>query len=392
MDEAKKGSITATMRGNLLFVHGTGVRLKAYQRMYVAARERARLEGLSVDLVDCEWGNALGIDAPTLSIPGPVPPDQQRAAAEAEQQWAYLDDDPLFELRLLAIESRPAAAAPLGQRPPHEALWQTITAYTPTLELEALLTRVDALEQWPLTWNAIVKATPVARRAVEASGRETADSAMALARALFAELNRRVQAQGLPALGGSVRERLVDRLRVDWGFQVFALAGRIKAMVTGVVRERRREWGDRMWPQLGDILLYQANGETVRTFIRKKIESLPPPVYLLAHSLGGIACVDLLALPDAPDVAGLITVGSQAPLLYELGALHSLKRPVPLPDSFPRWLNLYDPNDMLGYVGAALFPGRVQDVEVTSGELPLAAHSAYWNNEATWSAIKVFIA
>ena len=72
-------------------------------------------------------------------------------------------------------------------------------------------------------------------------------------------------------------------------------------------------------------------------------------------------------------------MGSQSPLLYELGALRSLKRGQPLPSAFPPWINLYDPNDLLSYVAEKLFPGRVNDIKVQSGELPLAAHSAYWN-------------
>jgi hypothetical protein len=47
----------------------------------------------------------------------------------------------------------------------------------------------------------------------------------------------------------------------------------------------------------------------------------------MVHSLGGIACFDMLALPDPPEVARLVTAGSQSPLLYELGALASLKPP-----------------------------------------------------------------
>ncbi|CAN5766056.1 hypothetical protein BH18ACI5_BH18ACI5_27710 [soil metagenome] len=46
---------------------------------------------------------------------------------------------------------------------------------------------------------------------------------------------------------------------------------------------------------------------------------------------------------------------------------------------------------MLSYIAAPLFPGRVEDVEVLSGELPLAAHSAYWNCDETWRAIKTFV-
>jgi len=378
------------MPGSILFVHGTGVRLKSYQRTYVAAGERARTEGIALPLVECEWGVALGIDAPSLSIPGP-PSETEAQREDVLQQWAYLDADPLFELRVLADTPVAPAAAGFGQQPAHEVFWARVLAYTPTLELETLLKRVNAWDAWLDTWATIVKGSPVAYQAVKASGSETADAAMALARALFAELNIRVQAQGLPSLGAAVRDRIVDRLRVDWGFQVFALTARIKGFFTGLLRERRREWSDRVWPPLGDILLYQANGDAIRAFIRTKIESLEPPVYVIAHSLGGIACVDLLAMPDPPAVAGLITVGSQAPLLYELGALRSLGRGTALPPAFPRWINLYDPNDMLSYVAAGLFPGRVDDVEVLSGELPMAAHSAYWNCDETWDAIRTFV-
>ena len=89
-----------------------------------------------------------------------------------------------------------------------------------------------------------------------------------------------------------------------------------KAFLTGVLRGKRLAWTERFSPELGDILVYQSRGAAIRTFIRKKIDAAKPPVYLLAHSLGGIACVDLLGGENPPKVACLITAGSQAPLLY----------------------------------------------------------------------------
>ncbi|HMY74919.1 MAG TPA: hypothetical protein PLQ88_24085 [Blastocatellia bacterium] len=41
-------------------------------------------------------------------------------------------------------------------------------------------------------------------------------------------------------------------------------------------------------------MFYQANSERIGRFIEGKINELEAPVFLLAHSLGGIACVDLL--------------------------------------------------------------------------------------------------
>lgn len=379
-------------RGTLIFVHGTGVRLKQYQKTFVAACDRAQESGIDRQLVECEWGDALGIELPTLSLPGEPSADEKQRRSEAELQWSYLDSEPFFELRLLAADGNALPASRFGQKPAHEVFWERVVAYKPSIEMEALLERGHAASQWPAVWNSIINGSPIAKQAVYASGDDTADAAMALARALFAELNVQVQTQGLPALGAMFRERFVDRLRVDWGQRVFALSAKIKAFFTGLLRERRREWSERISPELGDILLYQANGDKIRDFIRKKIASVEPPVYLLAHSLGGIACVDLLAMENPPHVAGLITVGSQSPLLYELGALRSLAPGHALPSTFPRWINLYDQNDFLSYVGERLFPGKVKDVEVTSGELPLAAHSAYWSCDETWQAIKEFVA
>jgi hypothetical protein len=107
----------------------------------------------------------------------------------------------------------------------------------------------------------------------------------------------------------------------------------------------------------------------------------------LAHSLGGIACVDLLVKKRLEGVVKLITVGSQAPLLYELNALWSLAHGAPLPDSFPDWLNFYDKHDFLSYIGAGLFPGRTTDVLVDNGQPFPEAHSAYWSNPDVWKAI-----
>jgi hypothetical protein len=141
---------------------------------------------------------------------------------------------------------------------------------------------------------------------------------------------------------------------------------------------------------LGDILLYQARGDEVRQFIRDKIMQAMPPVTVVAHSLGGIACVDLLALPNPPPIGCLVTAGSQSPLLYEIGALSSVKPPKPLPPGFPPWLNFYDRNDFLSYVARRLFP-TVTDIEVESGQPFPNSHSAYFGNAAVWQEIREFM-
>jgi pimeloyl-ACP methyl ester carboxylesterase len=144
---------------------------------------------------------------------------------------------------------------------------------------------------------------------------------------------------------------------------------------------------DAAYPFAGDILLYQGRGDQIRGVIREAIHRAVPPVVLLAHSLGGIASVDLLALEPLP-VDLLITVGSQAPFLYEINALHSLAYGDPLPPHYPpRWLNIYDLRDLLSYRGEGLFPGRVTDVKVDNRQPFPDSHSAYWTNAQVWDTI-----
>jgi len=131
-------------------------------------------------------------------------------------------------------------------------------------------------------------------------------------------------------------------------------------------------------------------GQEIRKLIRKRIDSITGKVFVLSHSLGGIACFELMVEGPPPNVSGLITVGSQSPLLYEFDALQTLKRGDELPTTFPRWLNLYDENDLLSYCANRVF-GREVDHRVDSVLPPLEAHSAYWKLDETWLAIREFV-
>ena len=129
--------------------------------------------------------------------------------------------------------------------------------------------------------------------------------------------------------------RMVVEIRAICDDLLFVCTGIFKRAATGALRKHREGVSRAAALPIGDILLHQSRGGDVRRFIRAKIEQATPPVTLIAHSLGGIASVDLLALPNPPKVERLVTAGSQSPLLYELGALFSLQPPQPLPDYFP---------------------------------------------------------
>ena len=93
--------------------------------------------------------------------------------------------------------------------------------------------------------------------------------------------------------------------------------------------------------------MYQARGEKIRAYLKSRIEATQnEPIILLAHSLGGIAAVDLLLMNNLPQVRALVTVGSQAPYLYEIDGLTGLEKGKPGPIIFHRsGSNIYDPND-----------------------------------------------
>lgn len=255
--------------------------------------------------------------------------------------------------------------------------------------------------KWQEAWDEIIS-SEVAPRAFEASSDDLPGTCGALARALVGQLHVIAINHSAPGPNQILRDNLVKRLLIDWAQQVYApsdlITNFIKRATTRAVRDRRGELTNAVILPVGDVLLYQSRGDLIRNFIRNKIERSTPPVTIMAHNLCGIACFDLLALPDAPQVARFVTIGSQVPFLYEIGALLSLKPPLNLPTAgarqlpakFPPWLNIFDRNDFLSYVAKELFLG-VCDIEVESGQPFPDAHSAYFASDQVWAAIRDFI-
>lgn len=381
------------MAGTILFVHGTGVRFAAFRNSHEAVQAAARSVGLEIPIVPCLWGDPLGIEFAGRSLPDP--PDGKAAleAAAEDESWAWRFDDPLIEICQMTI----AGADAPGLLPPgREPEWMTrlahIRDYAPSSDLSALLGRALIDDLWDKVWGDLM-AEPVLELAFERSSDagELADCEAAVARALVAMLHNEAIAQGRPGPSAAMRGKLLERLGFDWGV-VYGLGDALHRLVaraaTAALRRHRNPFNHAIAAQVGDILLYQARGDDVRAFIREAILAAEPPVTLVAHSLGGIACVDLLAMTSPPLVANLVTIGSQSPYFYEIGALASLKPPEQLPVSFPRWLNLFDRNDFLSFVGSPLFGERVRDIEIRSGQPFPASHSAYLASEEVWSAIR----
>jgi hypothetical protein len=380
--------------GTIVLVHGTGVRLKNYRRSFDQAQERAASVGIEAKFCECAWGDPLGVVFPGMSLPDP--PSDQRLREEEEDfaRWSWLFDDPLFELDKLTIRdtSWPDQFAPPGQKPPWKELWDKIYAYRPLPEFALLLKRGGLGPFWGEAWAAVAQ-SGIAELAFERSAHELPEASNAFARAVVAELHVVAVSHVQAGPNRALRDALVLRLLNDWNQVVYARSGFFAKLferaATRVLRRHRNEFTDSAVLPMGDILLYQSRGAEVREFIRDKVIKATPPVTIVAHSLGGIACFDLLALPDPPAVARFVTIGSQSPFFYEIGALVSLRPPQGLPSGFPPWLNMYDRNDFLSYVAERLFTG-VKDHEVESGQAFPESHSAYFGSDEVWAAIREF--
>jgi hypothetical protein len=385
--------------GSIVLVHGTGVRMSGYKESLALAERTAKQAGIGAKFVSCAWGNALGIDFPGLSLPPDARTEEREQERESEDfaRWSWLVADPMCELEKLTIRD-PAGAVPApppGVDPAWLVEWNRISAYQPSEGMLVLLDRagLDTID-WRKAWHAVTASDLIAQTAFEHSAHELVEAAQALSRAVVAQMLRDVQDRGEAPPSRGLRDRMVTQLNTDWEVVVLApsdfFVRGLKRLATGLLKRHRDGLTEAIVPFIGDILLYQSRGGKIRQFIADEVRKAPEPVTVVAHSLGGIACVDLFAMPGAPKVERLVTFGSQSPLFYEIGALESLDSTQPLPATFPCWLNIYDRNDMLSYVAKRLFEG-VQEFESASGKPFPDSHSDYFGNDAVWGAIKRFM-
>lgn len=396
----------------ILFVHGTGGRKAAYAETFQKMEKSLQSRRPDIDLVPCLWGDSLGakLNADGASIPdyqesrGKVLTDEEASV----RLWENLYRDSFYEMNQLGMRSQPNRIVP-GQLLPGQDLKSRVEALKTNSTLQAKLNTlgIGAVFQQACATITGPDSEPFIRL-LETASRPLDEDYAVIARAMVA------QARMLCKDQGSYPQLLVDpQLRQAAVTAIEQALSRDEAS-KGVLFNRSKRWLSRLalgfgthkvqrkrgaiidgtYPFAGDILVYQGRGKKIREFIRSQIEHerIKPPIVLLAHSLGGIACVDLLIEADdlRDKVAYLITVGSQAPFFYEIGALQSLPYGEPLPDRFPQWLNIYDLRDFLSYVGncEGIFAGKLMDVQVDNQQPFPEAHGAYWSNPQTWDAIE----
>ncbi|GAA2324395.1 hypothetical protein SVIO_041060 [Streptomyces violaceusniger] len=408
------GSVTS-----VVFVHGTGVRAKSYEKSLarvVSGLGRVRAE---IRVARCFWGEehgaSLGLGGASLPVrtknrgvgdDGALDEDDPLAV------WALLEADPLAELREFA-EAAHDDGEETGFAPGRADPWETVA------DTVRRLTLADTGQTGGSLRQLIADLAPHLDEAADRVADEISDSLGGTspadgiepiaARAVYALAVRRAEGpygDDEPlAVDGADRDTVVGALTDQLGGtdRGGCVAGAAKGVAvrafnayvspfSWLAHAQRGRITATSVPASGDILRYQVRGAGVRAAIRAavrdEIASGNGPVVLLAHSLGGIACVDLLAEPDPPaGVELLVTVGSQAPFLYELDALTALRRDEPLPGAFPRWLNVYDERDLLGFVGEKVFPGRVTDLRVNTRQPFPRAHTSYFAHQRLYDLL-----
>lgn len=399
----------------VLFVHGTGVRKAAFDAAFgKVAAALVKLPDISVQ--PCYWGNlgselhAGGASIPEYETTRALDDDDGVIATSGEEYevalWGILYQDPLYELRVLAVRQETMQQSITGQLQPGAVLAQRAECFEVPSALRQLLQEGGIDERFESARLSVTSSEPY-RVALETASAGLAEYRAAIARAFIAKAAALVEhavdldpdhdgenVLAAVTLDAQLRDKIEGRLIELLGGEERSLRGWVKEQLQGLVLRvgtrkgvrRRGAITDASNPAIGDILLYQVRYQPIRDLIRQKIANAPKPCVLLAHSLGGIACVDLL-VAEPLEIQSLITVGSQAPFLYEINALQSLPFGQDLPAHFPRWLNIYDLRDFLSYRGSAIFPGKVRDVQVDNRQPFHWSHSAYWSNEQVWRAI-----
>jgi len=381
----------------LIFIHGIAVEKSIYDKTFIGIEKKLE-KRQDIKVVECFWGE-LGakLNARGASIPKSERGEKLTEKDQKISLWEKLYIDPLFELKLYAALPKPSSATKSKLVADLYSNLQGLKLKSVKSDLQDKLTEAGIEQIFDEAVEKVVYSEAY-REAIENAPKLSSDYYDAIAKAIVAQamFDCPKKYKYVEMLNNSVlRDKIVKLLTPYLGSPelgtVKLLLAPLKLLAehggTFEGRRKRRELTEEYLTFLGDILLYQTRGEEIRKLILDTIEKAEPPVVLLTHSLGGIVSIDLLVEKHLEKVELLITVGSQAPFLYEINSLHSLKYGDPLPKHFPKWLNIYDLRDFLSYVGADIFPGQVEDVKVDNNQPFMRSHDAYWENQETWNAI-----
>lgn len=391
----------------VIFVHGIGGRkynlIESFEEIQYSLSNHKLLKGkkdLKIELSD--WGERKGAE---LKADGASIYNYDLTGGEADSKqklWQQLYRDPLYELRFLIFKPSEGLQHNYGNDDnPEDEFKERVNNLVSSDKVKNIV---------PGIWDIFLEAHKkiacsthyefLAKKVSSSLADEYYDS---IARAIVAQMIWLSQEKGRSAsivynhkLRDRVKKCIFDELTegleakatiadlvFQWGLSQLQWKGQ------SCLDRKLGALHDFSYPLAGDILVYQAKGQRIRNYIKKQVDKAGESVILLAHSLGGIACVELLAKVDLKNVKLLVTVGSQTPYLYELDALQCLDYGETLRADFPRWINIHDPQDILSYTGnhKKLFQGRVEDIPVNNQQPFPQCHKAYWSNSKMWDFI-----
>lgn len=414
------------MGSTVVFIHGTGVRDVSGAITQIRQGVADVLRWDRPRVLAIEWGRAVGAD--DLDITPALPPRYSgRGAADnpddADESaiWELLMADPYAELRIMAASEGSGVSAAGAPDPT-----QAPSSVDIMQRVQGIDVGQDALSQSGI--DADVLAAALDRLVNDAvlvaaadAGFDVSDLAPAIARALVADcLQQYLAPQAAPvgssrpdvelaeplalydadsrdaavgAITGSIAPGVTRSVIGDFGKRIFA------KIATRVAVDKRSSYMNPFSDFLRDVSRYLTHGEEIRNYLADQIRKVDDGngLIVLAHSLGGIAAVDLLSDPVVMQgdtrlpVDLLVTVGSQAPYLYLLGSLHTLSSKSPgEPPPFEPWLNIYNPEDVLSFCAARVWPNctRIRDEAIDSGVPFPMSHSAYWTQRRLYELIR----
>ncbi|GHA93848.1 hypothetical protein GCM10010330_54870 [Streptomyces tendae] len=389
------------------------MRRERYDDLFRWVREGLEERFQEAEVVPYYWGDTFGssLGAGGASIPGTATTRGTDDPEEADAaEWLLLLTDPLCELRVLAaLGTTDDGLAMPGLQSAGDRVADGLRKLPRDLscgshdddELTRLLQDTGLLDGYGGALNEVADSDEFRDAyAVVQDDVSAADLTTAVSRAVVALLL--AGAGEAVVCTGDERDRMVDLLSGCIGGTARGALLRASGVLLklgqrlapqSVLDRKRGEATSAGASAVGDILRYQARGGPLRDHLTQLIAESPEPPVVIGHSLGGIALVDALALAairqEPLPVRLLVTVGSQAPFLHELGALAGLPPGATLPPDFPQWLNIYDRRDLLSYLAATVFPGdpRVTDHEVRSRQPFPVSHSAYWKLGAVYDRI-----
>jgi hypothetical protein len=368
----------------IIFVHGVATRKDAAYEKAVAARMALMRSFLLAPL---------GLNRDTVKFWNPYWGDDA-----AEFAWKYASLPSGREERFGPGETVPAVLLGEvweGEVPPADRVLLEVAHRSMADALDLLwataVERADEADTVALA-DLAVHATALARNDPEPSWLGTVSDDRQFVNRLVRELGAGVPATNEESFGP---KRAFLRLREGLG-RIGGAAGRLAG--TAAVEVVRPSLNRSVSMFLGDIFVYLQQRQRLggNAPIAKKIgdefeqaakgrSAEDPKLVVIAHSMGGNIVYDLLSsLHSDLSCDVLLTVGSQVGVFAELGLFESVVVPDnPATDRVPqlanvgRWINVFDPNDVLGFAAEKIFNG-VKDYQYSTGKGVLAAHSTYF--------------